>query len=173
MSCVTTEFDSPHRPDVSILTESQMWANKIVDSLVEALAFVVVPIQITLTVPLSCLVLLTLGLYLLPVNVLWTLLFHWPLIGLSWLWDKVPLLRIPAAILGIPAAVLGDAYIAVVPSMGEKSRVVRVLICRTWPFSREFAEFVSSKAAPTSDLREILSRLASRDAEIREFIREL
>lgn len=150
-----------------------MWANKTVDSLIEAIAFVVVPIQVILTIPLSCLVLLTLGVYLIPVNFVWVVLFLWPLIGLSWVWDKVPLLRIPAAIFGIPAAVLGDAYTAIVPSVGEKSRVTRVLVCRTWPFSRQFLAFISSKAAPSYELGEVLSRLASRDTEISRFIREL
>jgi hypothetical protein len=168
-----SEVDSVYCLGGTILAGLQMWANKIVDSLIGAMALVVVPIQIVFTIPLGCLVLVTLGLYLIPVSFIWTTLFLGPLIGLSWLWDKIPLLRIPAAILGIPAAVLGDAYTAVMPSMGEESRVTRVLICRTWPFSREFLAFTSLKAAPTSDLREVLSRLASRNPEIGKFIREL
>jgi len=147
-----------------------MWANKIVDSLIGTMALVVVPIQIVLTIPLGCLVLVTLGLYLLPVDFIWMSLFLGPLLGLSWLWDKVPLLRIPAAILGIPAAVLGDAYGAIMPSIGEKSRITRTLVCRTWPFSLEFVAYKSLKTAPTSDLREVLSRLALENPEINTYL---
>lgn len=150
-----------------------MWANKIVNSLIEAMALVVVPIQVVATIPLGCLVLVTLGLYLFPVDVIWMTLFLGPLIGLSWTWDKVPLLRIPAAILGIPAAVLGDAYTAIMPSIGEESRITRTLICRTWPFSLQFMAFKSIKTAPTSDLEQVLSRLASANPEISTYLRNL
>jgi len=150
-----------------------MWANKIVDSLIGALALVVVPIQVVFTIPLGCLVLITLGLYLLPVDLIWMTLFLGPLIGLSWTWDKVPLLRIPAAILGIPAAVLGDAYTAIMPSIGEESRISRTLVCRTWPFSLQFMAFKSIKTGPTSDLEQVLSRLASTNPEISTYLRNL
>jgi uncharacterized membrane protein YvlD (DUF360 family) len=85
-----------------------MWANKIVASVIDAFDFVVVPVQVILTVPLGCLVLITLGLYLFPVDLIWMTLFLGPLIGLSWLWDKVPQLRIPAAIL-----ISSDGYLPV------------------------------------------------------------
>jgi len=150
-----------------------MWANKIVDSVIEALDFVVVPIQVILTIPLGCLVLITLGLYLFPVDLIWMTLFLGPLVGLSWLWDKVPLLRIPAAILGIPAAVLGDVYTAIAPSIGEESRITRTLVCRTWPFSRQFVAFKSLKTAPTSDLEQVLSRLASTNPEVSRYLRNV
>lgn len=150
-----------------------MWANKIVNSLIEAMALVVVPIQVVATIPLGCLVLVTLGLYLFPVDVIWMTLFLGPLIGLSWTWDKVPLLRIPAAILGIPAAVFGDAYTAIMPSIGEESRITRTLVCRTWPFSLQFMAFKSIKTAPTSDLEQVLSRLASANPEISTYLRNL
>jgi hypothetical protein len=150
-----------------------MWANKIVDSLIGAMAVVVVPTQIVLTIPLGCLVLVTLGLYLFPVDLIWMTLFLGPLIGLSWLWDQFPLLRIPAAILGIPAAVLGDAYTAIMPSIGEESRITRTLVCRTWPFSLQFMAFKSIKTAPTSDLEQVLWRLASANPDINTYLRNL
>jgi hypothetical protein len=156
-----------------ILGGFQMWANKIVDRLIDALALVIVPIQVVLTIPLGCLVLITLGLYLFPVDLIWMTLFLGPLIGLSWVWDNIPLLRIPAAILGIPAAVLGYAYTAIMPSIGEESRITRTLVCRTWPFSLQFMEFKSMKTTPTSDLREVLSRLASTSHETSSYLRNL
>ena len=164
------KVDSLYCLSGTILAELQMWANKIVDSLIGAMALVVVPTQIVFTVPLGCLVLVTLGLYLLPVDLIWMSLFLGPLIGLSWLWDKVPLLRIPAAILGIPAAVLGDAYAAIMPSIGEETRITRTLVCRTWPFSRGFVAYKSLKTSPASDLREVLSRLALENPEINTYL---
>jgi hypothetical protein len=150
-----------------------MWANKTVASVIDALDFVVVPVQVILTVPLGCLVLITLGLYLFPVDLIWMTLFLGPLIGLSWFWDKVPQLRIPAAILGIPAAVLGNTYTAIMPSIGEESRITRTLVCRTWPFSLQFMAFKSLRTAPTSDLEQVLSRLASTNPEISTYLRNL
>ena len=150
-----------------------MWANKIVDSLIRYLALVVVPIQVIFMLPFAFLVLITLGLYLAPVDFIWMTLFLGPLVGMSWTWDKFPLLRIPVAILGIPAAVLGDAYSAIMPSIGEESRITRTLVCRTWPFSRQFMAFRSRKTAPTSDLEQVLSRLASIDPEISTYLRNL
>ena len=150
-----------------------MWANKIVDSLISVTSPVVELIQIVFTLLLGCLVLITFGLYLIPINFVWTALFLGPLIGLSWLWDKFPPLRIPAAILGIPAAVLGYAYAATMSLMSEKSRVTRLLICQTWPFSRALMAFARGIAAPTSDLEQVLSRLASRDPDTRKFLANL
>lgn len=150
-----------------------MWANKIVNSLIGMMSSVVVPLQVIFTIPLGCLVLITLGLYLSVVDLIWMTLFLGPLIGLSWSWDNVPLLRIPVAILGIPAAVLGDAYTAIMPTIGEKSRITRTLVCRTWPFSLQFMAFKSIKTAPTSDLREVLSRLASTNPEISTYLTNL
>jgi hypothetical protein len=151
----------------------QMWANKIVDSLIRDLALVVVPIQVVFMLPFAFLVLITLGLYLAPVDLIWMTLFLGPLIGLSWVWGHVPMLRIPAAILGIPAAVLGDAYTAIMPSIGEESRITRTLVCRTWPFSLQFMAFRSIKTAPTSDLEQVLSRLASTSHEISTYLGNL
>ena len=93
-----------------------VWANRIVDLLVTATALVVVPVQIVSTLVLGCLVTVTFGLFLLPISFVWMVLFLGPLLGLSQLWD-IPLLRVPAAILGIPAAVLGNAYTAMMPSI--------------------------------------------------------
>jgi len=157
----------------TILGELKMWANKIVDRLIRALALVVVPIQAVFMIPLGCLVLITLGLYLFPVDFIWMTLFLGPLIGLSWVWDNIPLLRIPAAILGIPAAVLGYAYTAIMPSIGEDSRIGRTLVCQTWPFSLQFMAFKSIKTAPTSDLELVLSRLASTSHETSTYLRNL
>ena len=151
-----------------------VWANKIVDSLVSVTAFVVVPLQFVSTLLLGCLVTITFGALLLPISFLWMVLFLWPLLWLSRLWDKVSLLRIPCGIVGIPLAVLGNAYTAMMPSMGHtKSRVSKLLICQTWPFSQQFMAYTAGKLRSHTELDEILNRLASRDRAIYEYLANL
>jgi hypothetical protein len=151
-----------------------VWANKIVDFLVTVTAFVVLPLQVVSTLLLGCLVTITFGAFLLPISFIWMVLFLWPLLGLSWLWNKVPLLRIPTAILGIPVAVLGNAYTAMMPSMGDtKSRVSKLLICQTWPYSRQFMAYTSDRSHCHPDLDQILDRLASRDRAMYEYLANL
>jgi hypothetical protein len=170
-SLSTLRLTAPYRE--TNLGRFQMWANKILDSLIRASDLVVVPIQVVFMIPLGFLVLVTLGLYLYPVDLIWMTLFLGPLIGLSWVWGNFPLLRIPAAILGIPAAFLGNAYAAIMPSIGTESRITRTLVCRTWPFSLQFRAFRSAKTAPTPDLEQILSRLASTSHEISRYLGNL
>jgi len=98
-----------------------VWANKTVDFLISVTVWVVLPLQVVSTFVLGCLGTITFGVFLLPISFIWMVLFLGPLLGLSWLWDKVPLLRIPTAILGIPAAVLGNAYTAIMPSMRPRT----------------------------------------------------
>jgi hypothetical protein len=151
-----------------------VWANKIVDSLVSVTAFVVVPLQFVSTLLLGCLVTITFGALLLPISFLWMVLFLWPLLWLSRLWDKVSLLRIPCGIVGIPLAVLGNAYTAMMPSMGDtKSRVSKLLICQTWPFSQQFMAYTAGKLRSHPELDAILNRLASRDRAIYEYLANL
>jgi hypothetical protein len=95
-----------------------------------------VPVQLVTTSVGGCLVSLTFGLLLIPLTIIWRVLFSWPLLGLSWAWDKVPLLRIPLAVVGIPLAAVGATYVALIPSMGDmESRVMKMVLCETWPFS--------------------------------------
>lgn len=150
-----------------------MWANKVINCIIDVTALILEPVQIVSTFIFGWLVAITLGLFLLPINLIWMWLFMGPLIWLSWVWDKAPLLRIPAAVFGIPAAVVGDAYAGMVPSMSEKSRVTRLLVCRTWPFSRTLTSFAYGTATPTPELERVLSTLASRDPDVQEFLAKL
>lgn len=150
-----------------------MWANRVVDRLISRMSPVIGPIQVISTFLCNGLIFITFGLFLFPLNLIWMWFFLGPLIWTSWLWDKAPKLRIPAAALGIPAAVTGDVYAGMVPSVSEKSRVVRLLVCRTWPFSRTLTAFVCGTAKPTPELQQILSRLASSNPDIREFLTNL
>jgi hypothetical protein len=115
-----------------------MLANRILGVITTILAWPTLPVQLVTTSVGGCLVSLTFGLLLIPITIIWQL-FFWPLLGLSWAWDRVPLLRIPLAIIGIPLAALGTTYVALMPSMGDMgSRVTKLVICGTWPFSLDY-----------------------------------
>lgn len=115
-----------------------MRANRILNIITGLLALPTLPIGLVTSNVGGCLVALTFGLLLIPITIIWQF-FVWPLLGLSWAWDKVPLLRIPLAIVGIPLAAMGTTYVALMPSMGDLGeRLNKFLICETWPFSLDY-----------------------------------
>jgi hypothetical protein len=119
-----------------------MLANRIVNAVASALRPITIPVQFVTTSVGGCLVTLTFGLLLWPLGLLWIVLFMGPLLAMSWLWDRAPLLRLPLGILGVPAAILGGIYVSLLPPMGEfSSRATKLLICWTWPFSLDFLQY--------------------------------
>ena len=70
----------------------------------------------------------------------------YPLLGLSYVYEKIIILRPFIAIIGIPLALLGDTYVALVPSMGEMdSRFQRMVLCQTFPYTWKFIQFQNNK----------------------------
>ena len=125
-----------------------MWANRIINILVSLLALLVIPVQLVTTLVLGVLVSISCGLLLIPFSLIWAVLFMGPLFGLSWLWDKVPLLRIPVGCCGIVIAVVGDVYCALLPTMGELgSRFVKMALCETFPYTLDCWAFMNGRGA--------------------------
>jgi hypothetical protein len=123
-----------------------MWANRIVDAFLAILSLIFVPVGCVTTFVLGILVTVSFGLLLLPFSLFWVVLFMGPLLGLSWLWSKVPFLRIPVGCCGIPIAVIGYIYCVLLPSMGElDSRFSKLALCETFPFTLDCWAFVSGK----------------------------
>ena len=152
-----------------------MWANKIIDIIITVLAWVILPVQLVSTLVLGILVRLTFGLLLFPMSLIWIVLFLGPLLGLSWLWQNVSLLRFPLGVIGIPIAILGTIYTCLMPSMGEiESRVTKLLLCQTWPFSLECWALTSGKhivkQGEYSDFEHVLYRLGKRDPAIQQYL---
>jgi len=150
-------------------------ANKIIQIIVITIAVVVIPIQFISTLVLGVLVNLTFGLLLVPISLIWVLLFLGPLLVLSWLWQNVPPLRIPLGIIGIPLAVLGTVYTCLMPSMGDlESRVTKLLLCRTWPFSLECWALICGKdivrQEECSEFGAVLHRLGRGDRAIQHYL---
>lgn len=123
-----------------------MVTNKIISIFVTITSFIVVPLQLITTFILGLLVKLSFGLLLIPFSIIWVALFLGPLLGLSYVYEKVFIVRPFAAIIGIPLAIIGDTYVALLPSMGElESRYSKMIICQTFPYSFSYFQFSNHK----------------------------
>ena len=128
-----------------------MWAYRVLKVLLMLIAWFVIPIQHVTTFVLGILVSVTFGLLLLPMSFIWIALFLGPLLGLSWVWEKAPFLRIPTAVIGIPLAFVGNTYASLMPSMGElDSRISKLLLSESWPYSLDCWRLIKTKVLPES-----------------------
>jgi len=154
-----------------------MIANRILDIIISIIALPVILLQFVTTFLLGLLVSLSFGLLLLPISFVW-LLFLVPLLGLSWLCHKLPILRNVVGILGIPWAVLADIFVCLMPSMGElESRAVKIMLCQTWPFTWEFWRFsggrldICSPKAPQFEI--IITRVTRRNPLMKRVVQRI
>ena len=70
----------------------------------------------------------------------------WTSVGLSFVYEKIFLLRPFVAIIGIPFAIFGEAYVALLPSMEElDSRYSKMIICQTFPYSYTYFQYSNHK----------------------------
>jgi tetratricopeptide (TPR) repeat protein len=143
-----------------------MIANRILHIVLNVTGLITIPVQFVSTFLLGIAVRLTFGLLLFPISLVWCCLLY-PMLGLSWVCYKVPVLRNPIGILFIPWVVLALTFSALMPSMGEMdSRNVKLMLCWTWPFTYECNQFILRKLDLESDetasttLKEILARVA-------------
>ena len=137
-----------------------MITNKILNTIIGILSIIVIPIQLVTTLALGLLGQLTFGLILFPFSLVWVICFLGPLLGLSWLWQHAKILRFPLALLGVPLAVLGYTYTALLPSMGEAdSRISKLMLCSTWPFSFQCWNMISKQSLPSGSLADPFARV--------------
>ncbi len=123
-----------------------MIINKIIHIIISITSFIVIPVQLITTFVLGILVSLTFGLLLIPFSIIWIVLFLGPLLGLSYVYERVAITRPFIAIIGIPLSVIGDTYVALIPSMGEiDSRYAKMIICQTFPYTWRFNQFEKNK----------------------------
>lgn len=119
-----------------------MVTNKIVSVIISITSFIVLPVQLITTFLLGLLVNLTFGLLLIPFSIVWVILFYGPLLGLSYVYEKIAILRPLIAIIGIPLAVTGNIYVCLLPSMGElDSRYTKLIYCQAFPYTWRFYQF--------------------------------
>lgn len=123
-----------------------MITNKIISIIIAITAFIVVPVQMITTFVLGILVSLTFDLLLMPISLIWIVLFLGPLLGLSYVYERIAILRPFISIIGIPLAVIANIYVALMPSMGEKnSRYAKMVYCQTFPYTWKFNQFQNNK----------------------------
>ena len=123
-----------------------MITNKIISTILTIVSFIVIPIQFITTFVLGLLVRITFGLLLIPLSIVWTILFLGPLLGLSFIYERIFIVRIFVVIIGIPLAIIGDTYIALIPSMGElESRYSKMIYCQTFPYTYRYHQFSNRK----------------------------
>ena len=114
----------------------KMLINKILNILLRIADFILLIPSLILINLTALLAWLTGGIILLLLDLIWALFFLLPMLGLSWVYNKVPFLRVPIAIIGFPIALLGYIYISSITHMGEvRPKVLKMFLCISWPFS--------------------------------------
>jgi len=155
-----------------------MLAHRILSLSLMAVAWLIIPLQLVTTFVLGTLVSITFGLLLYPISLIWIVIFLGPLLGLSWTWEKVPLLRIPLALIGLPLAFFANIYVCLMPSMGElDSRVSKLLISESWPYSLDCWRLIAAKQIPSGssahDFRIILTETSRKNPPYMKFLENL
>ena len=138
-----------------------MFANRMFHIAETLLAWPVGPLQLITTSVLGLLVSLTYGAVLVPINLIYVLMWG-VLVALSWACTKIQALRNPIGVLGLPLALLANTYVCLMPSMGEsESRAARLLFTRSWPFCWEFVAFERGRldidSAEAEPLRRVMA----------------
>ena len=140
-----------------------MITNKILFILISITAVVVVPIQMVTTFVLGILVSITFSLLLIPISIIWTILFFYPLLGLSYVFERVLILRPLISIIGITLAFIGDIFVSLMPSMGEmNSTYEKLILCQTFPYTWKYIQFKKNKLNINKDdvLTKILKQVS-------------
>jgi len=155
-----------------------MWAYRGLNVALSLIAWLVIPIQFVTTFVIGILVTISFGLFLLPISLIWFVFFLWPLIGLSWIWEKVPFLRIPIAVIGIPLALIGNTYVSLMPSMGElDSRASKLILTESWPYSLDCWRLITTKTFPKSpginNLRLILAEISKNNPPYMQYLEKM
>ncbi|NCD07403.1 MAG: hypothetical protein EOL97_14925 [Spirochaetia bacterium] len=154
-----------------------MTVNKILVFFIIVTSFIVMPIQlitpfilgILMSIPIVDLILL------LSFSFIWTVFFYAPLIGLSYIYDKFPILRIPVAFIGVPLALLGNTFTALIPSLGEKeSRFEKMITCQTFPYTWRYTKLVFNKldVDENKDLEKVIYNIIRGNALFRKYLED-
>ncbi|NVM23139.1 MAG: tetratricopeptide repeat protein [Desulfobacterales bacterium] len=59
--------------------------------------------------------------------------------GSSWLWEKIPFLRLPLALIGVPIVVVIGAFLLLAPNPDETDKIAKFAMCDSWPLLRDTA----------------------------------
>ena len=119
-----------------------MLTNNIIRIFTGFLGFLLIPVVFVSTFVLGLLVSLTFGFLLIPISLVWSICFYFPLLGLSFVYENSKILRPIAAIIGIPIAIVGEVFVSLMPSMGETdSKMAKWLSTTSFPFTYSISQF--------------------------------
>ncbi len=112
------------------------------------LGIVLIPVQLVTTCILGAIGSLTFGLLPLLLSIPWIVLLGL-LLGTSWLWLKVPLIRPVVLVPGLVVAFVSREYAAMVPEHGDfGARLIKQNLGASWPLSyRLFFERMSTASS--------------------------
>ncbi len=149
--------------------------NKIIHILISISAIIVIPVQLISTFILGLLVSMTFGLLLVPISAMWTVFLLGPLLGLSYVFERVVILRPFISVIGIPLAVIGSTYVSIMPSMGEMDgRYQKLVLCQTFPYTWRFMRFQGNKLnIGKDDVLSTILREVSRAEPLNKYLDEL
>lgn len=104
-----------------------------------------IPFSFISTLILGLLVSVTFGLLLIPISLVWNCIYF-PLLSLSFIWEKYKILRPFASFIAIPLATIAYIFVGLMPSMGETdSKMAKFLSVNTFPFTYSLINFNNSK----------------------------
>ncbi len=95
---------------------------------------ILLPVQVVTTAVGGCLIALTLGLFAILLSLIW-LPFLGLLLGSSWLWLKVPLLRPILLVPGVLIALIAHAYVMLAPEPERDAKWAKLTLAGEWPLS--------------------------------------
>ncbi len=122
-----------------------MLTNKIVYWVTGILSFPLIIVVPFSTFILGLLVTFSFGLFLIPISIIWSC-FYFPILGLSFVWEKYKILRPIASILGIPIAILGEIFVSLMPSMGDNDeKMAKWLSALAFPYTYSLLHFKNEK----------------------------
>lgn len=114
---------------------------------IRILGIPLVPLQVVSHAVLGLLTVVTFGVLMFALGLIYLVAFLGPLLGLSWLWLHLPPLRLPAALVGVPWALMGNAFVALVPVVPDEvdSGTTKLLLTALWPYSLRYFQWDMSR----------------------------
>lgn len=125
-----------------------MLTNKIISYATAFFALIFIPIIPISTIVLGLCVSITFGLLLIPISIIWSCLYF-PLLGLSFVWEKYKILRPIASIIGVPIAIVAYIFCGLMPSMGETdSKMAKMFNTQVFPYNWTLFQHLKGTAYP-------------------------
>ncbi len=113
-----------------------MRTNRILNILNTITSWLFLPFQMLGTFILGVLAMLSFDLLLLPFHLIWIVVFWAPLIGLSFIWERVRFARPLISVVGVSLASLACVYASLLPAGANKTqRVSRLFFAYVFPYN--------------------------------------